>query len=123
MNLLKFMNQRALYWAPASVDTYGQKTYGDPQEILCRWESSTEVMYTSAGEEIHPTEYLLVDRDLQEGGLVWEGTLTRWDDSVSITPEVDGVFVIYRFDKTPDKKVKTILREAYAGKGVLASMR
>ena len=79
MSIQKFIEkvcvQTAVYWGDPTPDGYGGKTYSDPVEIPCRWEDTLEVIKDERGEEIICKAKVLVTQDLEEGGMLYLGTL------------------------------------------------
>lgn len=111
MNTKKFLKQKAIYWAPNAPDEYGNTTYADPVEVKCRWEHISDLINTGDKQEFMASHYVLVDRDLQEGGLLRLGELADWDGTPSVT--VDGVETIVKFMKTPDLRARNYVREVW----------
>jgi len=79
MSISKFIEkvcvQTAVYWGDPTPDGYGGKTYSDPVEIPCRWDDTLEVIKDERGEEIICKAKVLVTQDLEEGGMLYLGTL------------------------------------------------
>jgi len=79
MSIQKFIEkvcvQTAVYWGDPTPDGYGGKTYSDPVEIPCRWDDTLEVIKDERGEEIICKAKVLVTQDLEEGGMLYLGTL------------------------------------------------
>ena len=79
MSISKFIEkvciQTAVYWGAPTPDGYGGKTYSDPVEIPCRWDDTLEVIKDERGEEIICKAKVLVTQDLEEGGMLYLGTL------------------------------------------------
>ena len=79
MSISKFIEkvciQTAVYWGAPTPDGYGGKTYSDPVEISCLWDDTLEVIKDERGEEIICKARVLVTQDLEEGGMLYLGTL------------------------------------------------
>jgi len=117
MSIEKFIEkvsvQTAVYWGSPTNDGYGGKTFADPVEIDCRWEDRTDVLRTSAGNEVVSKAKVLVTQDLDEEGFLYLGELDDLD-SAPIPSEVDGAHKIVRFDKIPMiKKTDEFVRIVY----------
>jgi len=108
------LNQTAVYWASPQPDGYGGYTYDDPIEISCRWVDSVKVVKDKNGEEIVCRAEVQVDRDVDEGGVLYLGSLGDLTEQQKNNPKlVDGAFEIKRFDKIPDVKGKKYFRKVY----------
>jgi len=112
MNIGRWLKQFAVYWEPSGdPDAYGNTSYSDPVEVKCRWETIQELMFAEDRQEFLANNYVLVDRDLVTGGLLWLGRLEDW--SGTPVPTVDGVEVIKRRGSLPDVRAKAYLREVW----------
>ncbi len=110
----KFLQQTAVYWASPKTDGIGGFTWADPVEIKCRWTDSTNVVTGRDGQELVSRAFVLVDRDLEEQGVLFLGTLLELDSTQEDDPtELDGALLIKRFDKIPDIPAKLFLRKAF----------
>ena len=49
------LRQRATYWAPATVDGFGKKTFAEPVLLSCRWEDRTDLVIQGT-EEARPSK-------------------------------------------------------------------
>jgi hypothetical protein len=109
------LNQTAVYWASPTPNGTGGFTWDTPVEIDCRWESSTELIRASNGEQIVSRAEVQVGQDLEENGMLYLGDL----DDLSVAQKADPMTVstayqIRRFDKVPDIDDATVFyREAY----------
>lgn len=98
----RMRKQRAAYWAPASLDTYGNPVHGSPVEIRCRWEDKQERKLNGEGEEILTASTVYVDRVL-----AIHGFLVLLDDSgmpsgFDPDPVVHGAREIQVFESLPN---------------------
>lgn len=107
---VRAMKQKAVYWPPSELDDFGKPTWGTAVEIDCRWEDVQEQFINSNGETALSRAKLIVDRDLENKGVLWLGEL---DDVVDINDPKDNpnAWEILRFMKTPDFKGRRYLRE------------
>jgi len=58
MNIRKFLNQNAIYWAPASVDSYGNSTHGSPVDVKVR------IVFTSSLRSTPISDSLVQNGDI-----------------------------------------------------------
>jgi len=109
----KIRRQKAIYWAPASNDGYGNKTFSAPIEIDCRFEDVTNVITDATGRERVSNSLAYVDRELETEGYLKKGRLTDLDSSDSDPREIDKAHEIVRFDELPDFRNRKVLLTAY----------
>ena len=105
--------QTAVYWGSPQEDGYGGQTFAEPIEINCRWEDRNQVMGTVTGNQLYGFQLLsrsivYVDRDLDEEGYLYLGTLADLEcsegdsDGVYYDPrQLPGIYIIKRFEKIP----------------------
>lgn len=119
-----FLNQTAVYWAPAGTNNEGQQAYGEPVEVACRWEDVVEEFIVRGGGTAPETSKskVLVDRDLEELGILWlPPNATGLNDGeaiIQLTSEDDPMandkaYEIRRFDKIPNVDADEYVRIAY----------
>ena len=116
MSLIKrAMKQDAVYWPPSGVKGTGKKTFGSPIEIKCRWDESSSRKYTDdRGVEQTSNAIVMVDRDLQLGGLLRLTTLTALGvDTATYADGTARYYEIKKIDKTPNLRVTEFLRECW----------
>ena len=110
----KFLKQTAVYWGAPVNDGYGQFTFADPIEIPCRWSDSIQVVSDGKGNDVVCKSAVMVDRDLEELGMLYLGTLDDLDSAEEGDPvSIDHCYQIKRFDKIPTIKARSWLRVAY----------
>ena len=113
--------QTAVYWGSPVNDGMGGKTFVNPVEILCRWESVKQVVLDAKGNEITSRALVYTLQDLEEEGMLFLGTL---DDLLESSGDSSGVYynpedmsdayTIKRFEKIPALGSTTeFLRKAY----------
>jgi hypothetical protein len=112
--------QTAVYWANPHEDGYGGKTFDAPVEIACRWEDKIQIMGSTAATNVVGFSELsralvFVTQDVDEGGMLYLGTLDELDSDQAEDPKsIEKAHVIKRFEKTPALGSTTIfLRKAY----------
>jgi hypothetical protein len=120
-------HQRAVYWAPGIEDDSGQKTFGEPEEILVRWEEAGEVYRDRAGNEMVSRAVVYVpqledESEVEEQGVLWLSSKTDEDSDGSALDELastvdpfanDGAYEIQKFEKVPTLDADDFVRNAY----------
>lgn len=109
------LRQKAMYWAPNGENEFGNTTYAEPVEISVRWTDIAELTVTKDGRTVTSKSKVMVDQDVEEGGLLWLGTEEDWEDTT--TPEVpptveEGGNEIVLLKKIPNRKATEFLRIA-----------
>ncbi len=67
------LNQQLTYWSPAGLDGYNQPTFATGIPIMGRWNIQSDTVETGSGQEIVSKAVIHVDRDLEEGGYLYQG--------------------------------------------------
>jgi hypothetical protein len=115
--ILRTVTQTAVYWGNPQPDGYGGETFDDPIEIDCRWEDATELNRSDVIREFITKAIVYVTQDLDVNGWLYLGSLT--DSGLDSNPdnprEVDGAYIIGRFDKIPNIRGTEYVRKAYIG--------
>lgn len=123
MNIEDYLNQRAVYWAPAGNGDTGEQLYDDPIEIKCRWEDVHKLFFNEAGEQTvsNARVYLWTEMagsgEFQPLGVLWlapDKDLPALDQVPfpGLPLRNPGAAVIRRFDMLPDKDAEEFLRTA-----------
>lgn len=109
--ITKVRKQKAVLWTRRAADVHGKPTYTDPVEISCRWDS-TQIQYLAPDGTLQlSSAVVLVDRDVQIGDVLREGTLDTVGDTVH--PKINpGASEVKSFQKTPNFKATEFLRKA-----------
>lgn len=106
------MKQKATYWATLSQNKYGEETYDAPVEIDCQWNDVTLDVVDANGQHTITKSQIMVDRDLQVGGLLLLSELA--DVSYPDAPlQNERIERIIRFDKIPRVRADKFMRVAY----------
>ena len=114
VDVSRFLQQTAVYWAAPVPDGFGGFNWDDPVEIKCRWTDSTQVITSTDGDELVSLAFVLVESDVQEQGRLFLGTLADLDSADEDDPTIVArAFVIKRFDKIPDISAASFLRKAF----------
>jgi len=105
--ITRMRKQNAVYWAPASVDGYGDRGFSSPVEIECRWDDTNELFLDDDGNEVMARSTIYPDRVLAMGGMLKEGEL---DSSMGDDPaEYSDAYEIRSFQKIPNLKNTEVL--------------
>jgi len=95
-------NQTAVYWGAPVNDGFGGRTWDDPVEIACRWETKEALVLRSNGQQTLSHSRAFVATDLDEDGVLFLGTLDDLDSGEEADPTtVTGAYSIVRFEKIP----------------------
>jgi len=122
MNLTKFLNQTAVYWATPAPDGFGGHTYAVPVEVKVRWAVKQERFLSGAMgglgaaigggiEEILSTAVILAEQDFEINGRLFLGTFL--DLTSDELPESVNALTIKGFNKIPTVKADQFLRKAW----------
>jgi len=117
MNLQKYLNQTAVYWANPVSDGLGGYTYSDPVEVDVRWTDKQEKVL-SAGlsaentvEEILSKSVILAESDFDTQGRMFLGTLIDLE-SDNLPGSVNALTIV-TVDKIPTINATQFLRKVY----------
>lgn len=107
-------NGRAMYWSPVGKDRSGQIVLNDtPVEVKCRWEDTNEQFVDQTGNTVVSQARVFVDRDLEIGGFLWQGTQAEYDALSEKDPKkIRKALRIRAFGKLPNLKQKKHVRTA-----------
>lgn len=106
--------QTAVYWGTPVATGSGGFTYADPVEIDCRWVDSNRVIMASDGNEIVTRAEVQLAQDVEEQGMLFLGDFDDLDSAQEEDPtNLDGAFLIKRFDKVPTIRGNAFFRKAY----------
>ena len=100
----KHLKQRAVYWSPsAGNDDFGKPIWGDPEEIICRWEDINIQYLDLKGEVKVSNAVVWINVDLELNGVLWKGKLI---DIISLDDPYGnpGARTINKFNSIPDLK-------------------
>jgi len=112
MSLIKKMRkQSAVYWPKVGIDDQGNTKFGPPIQIKCRWEDVHEEFTDLVGVVKVSNSKVYVDRDTNEGGVLWQGTLSQLDSQTDPFKQKKA-YVIQSFSRLPNLKAKEFLLTA-----------
>lgn len=112
----RYLNQKAVYWAPAGRDSAGDPTYAAAVEYKVRWEDTTEVFINQKGQNqtSRSKVYLGTSQSCKLDGVLWLGALSSLSGSNLTNPFKNaGAWVIARVDRIPNRKGTKIHIWAY----------
>ncbi|MCP4566479.1 MAG: hypothetical protein GY841_02730 [FCB group bacterium] len=105
MGLITSMRtQTAVYYAPNGYDSLGEQSFAAGVGIPCRWETDAVRFIDGQGENQVSQAIVYVDRDLEIGGLLWEGELA---DAPSFPIDDKDAYPIRQFQTLPKLRVTT----------------
>lgn len=108
----KVLKGEAVYWPPSHEDNTGRDSFGDPIQIKCRWEEKAEQYMTPGGSTQVSKAVVMVDRDLELDGVLWEGNLgdvTDLDNPFAL----DKAWKIQALSRIPNRRQTKYLRQVY----------
>jgi len=95
------------YWAPGTVDRYGNQGFSAPVTIKGRWEKINELFIGPGGQEERSESVVYVNQDLVSRGYLYLGV------SIDIDPTVvDDAREIRAFMKIPSPSGRKFERSA-----------
>lgn len=115
MSIIKKMRkQDAVYWPLEGRDDFNSPEYGNPVDVVCRWEDVNEAFTDDKGEERQSKAKVYTDIIVEPGGLMMLGTIEELE-YFNEPFKNEGVYEIQRFDRLPNLKAKEFLQIAYLG--------
>jgi hypothetical protein len=111
----RFLRQRCVYWAPGPPSAQGQQTFLPPVELPCRWTDNAEEIVVKQGSAwvgVTSSAWVMLDRVVEEQGVLLKGTMTAVTDKTD--PFANrGAFQIQRYVEISDVRGKNPVRKAY----------
>ena len=109
----KTMKATAVYWPPENTyDSYGKPVPRDPFEILVRWDDVVEEFVDEEGVPQMSKAKLIVDRDLEIGGVLMLGELADIVDYAEPKENPDA-WEIKLFSKIANFRGNKYIRQVY----------
>lgn len=110
--------QKCVLWSRLGVtDEEGHPLYSPPIQIPCRWERVHKEMLRPNQTAIVTNHYVMPDRMLKPGDVLWEGTLADLlanNDPMPDNPmEIDQAQEVMMVGGTPNLKATEYLYEAW----------
>lgn len=112
----RVLKQDAVYWAPAGVGDDGSETYDPPIGIKCRWDEMQTQFVAGDGSQRVSLAVVMVDRDLELNGVLWEGLLSDPDLNQDDPFDNVGAYEIQGWGKIANRLATKFVRTAYLGK-------
>lgn len=101
--------QPVTYWAPGALGSDNEMAYANPILIMGRWAEQRTVIQNAQGEEVVSRTTVIVDRDVEEGGYLAQGSHL----SEASPTAFDAAQEIQGFTSTPDLRFMEQVRRAY----------
>jgi len=97
------------YWAPIGLGSDNEVTYANPVLIMGRWIEERTQIQNAQGEQTVSNTVVIVDRDLEEGGYLAQGSHLSETSPTAFNEaqEIQG------FTSTPDLRFMEQVRRAY----------
>lgn len=105
------LKQRAVFWAPLGEDQNGNMQFDEPVEVRCRWTDMNTLYVKPHGEQAASRCLVMVDRDMDVGGVLWLGVLEDVEDQDEPMKNA-GANIIQAFNKVPDVAARKFVRTA-----------
>lgn len=116
-NESRYRNQKAVYWAAAGYDEFGEfKRVAQGVELDVKWNLSRSKQLDPAGNVLAVDATLVVDRDIPIGSQFWQGELESWTEGTTgtgtgaDTPGETDLWQAVTFNKTGDLKGRNFQR-------------
>lgn len=113
----KFSVQPIVLWANPVLDGFGGATFDDPVQIKGRWEEKLKVINNKQGEEIISVASVLTNSELQDGEILYLGTLISLQNNSDLDltkpKDIEGTFCIVAHDKIPMPRSNTDFARIY----------
>ena len=101
---VSFLRQKAVLWNVTGYDTYGQPTVtGSPIEINTRWLINRREVMDAKGNTITLEGTAVVDRKVDDGSIMWFGTLKDWLNIGNFAAN-NELMQVWQYKETPDVK-------------------
>lgn len=114
MRILRTMlKQTCVYWPPGPLTVEGQRTFGTPEEVKCRWEDCAEQFIDRMGVPAVSRAVVDVGADLDPLGVLWlPPDNRRVSAGVALSQLVDqvnpfnnpGAYEIRKLERVPTLK-------------------
>jgi hypothetical protein len=115
-------NQTAVYWPPESsesggddFDDYGQPQVTLPVEVNVRWDDKNEEFISIEGTTLTSRSIVLVDQDVEVGGILMLGRMADINSSLDLEDikDNDNAWEIKRVDRIPNIDADDTLIKAF----------
>ena len=116
MILSRLLKQTLVYWAPGSIDGYGNSAFAAAVEIACRWEDVETIFVDSNGENDAASSrvYIAGTVSVALDGRMYLGLLNDLSAPEQLDPSgIEGVLRLVSAGDTPslkaDQSLQTVL--------------
>lgn len=100
--------QDAVLWEVTGYDEYGQPTVSETStQIRVRWDDTYRQVAGKDGTPVEIVATVAVNRDLQNGSLLWKGR----EADLPTNGVIPDVLEVHQVDIVPDLKVRVSYRE------------
>ena len=106
------LKQTIVWWSKTGREGFGKPEVGDPIEVLGRWEPTQRKITSSKGEEVSVQAGVFLDRDVEIGDWLYEGTLSGLSSGEEASPFSFAKEVV-SFEKIPDIKGTSYVRKVW----------
>lgn len=94
------------------MDKFGEPVVGAPQEIMVRWEETSQELRTATGQVITILALLVLGQRVNQGDILWKGTLANLPTGTSFLGEQDNLMQVVSYESIPDVKGRFYERTA-----------
>jgi hypothetical protein len=100
----------AVLWSKAGHDATGEAKVSSPMQIECRWVWKKTQSTDATGNTVMLDATVVVDREIEDGSILWNGTLEEWEDvgSEETNPEL---MEVKTYKETKDMRGRETYRE------------
>ena len=103
----------AVYWKTPVADKYGAFSFDDPVEIKCLWKDKITLIRNNEGREVTTMAKVYVLEDLDESGMLFNGTLNDLTTAQKSDPKtIPSAYEIKKFLTTPSIYLKNEFNRA-----------
>lgn len=106
-----FLDQKAVLWLKSTYDAAGEQVVSEPIEISVRWEADRREILGPNETPIASTAVVMVDRNIPEGSIMWQGELTSLPDELT-----EGIHEVVAYSEVPDLKGRNFQRTVILAK-------
>ena len=101
-------HQTATYWAPSTLNEYGEQSFEAPVVLSIRWEQKTKIVHSSNGVEQQSESIVYTTSDVREDGFILLG------ESNSYTPKtVNNAYPIKKVEVIPAVNSSKVTRKIW----------
>lgn len=108
------LNQKAVLWEKAGLDSHGRITVSAPREVRCRWTEGDNQVTDMNGQPVTINGQLRCDEDIPLGSILHIGSLDSWEEdrdndvagdylevqTRTVTPDIKGRATAHTYGAT-----------------------